>query len=465
MSGKISYRISILVVVCLFIVSFQGRGASASGLKDIPAMYKNEINYLLERNVVNGYPDKTFGPKLNVTREEAVTMVGRAIGLDGQPRKTSFKDVQPSSWSSGYIQSALDNQLLSTNTEAKFRPHDKMTRGEMALLLQRAFNLSEKGSVSISDVSDTGDLYDAINAIVTAGLSNGYPDGTFKPKNAMTREEFALFVARGLNEEYRVSQDLEPIGEAVVNASSLNVRSGPSTDYSAVGFLQEGASVVVYKQEGDWAYISMGSVYGYVNTSYLIISPITLPPTETERVIAIDAGHGGKDPGAVGFGLEEKEINLSVALKVESLLKEHGIKVVMTRADDTFLELNERVDVAVQNNADTFVSIHANKFKEESGNGTETYFSTASLNPRAENSKQLATFIQERLYKALETRNRGVKEGKFIVIHKNPLPSALVELGFISNKSDSAKLASEDYRNKAAEAIALGIVDYYNWRK
>lgn len=473
MFQKLACRISVLVIACLFAASFAGKEANAS-LKDIPSNYAKEINYLLNQKVVTGYPDNTFGPKLNVTREEAVTMVGRALKLNGQPKKTSFKDVQAHSWSSGYIQSAYEKKIVTMSTDGNFRPKDRMTRGEMAYLMQRAFNLTEKGVVTISDVRGSGPLFDAINAIVTAGLSNGYPDGTFKPNNIMTREEFSLFVARGLNDSFRVNNNLEPIGEAVVNATSLNIRQGPGTNYSIIGGLPNKAKVVVYKYEGNWAYISAGSKLGYVHRDYLV-APSTstpspapepaLPPASGEKIVAIDAGHGGKDPGATENGLQEKEINLAVALKVESILKQHGIKVVMTRTDDTFLELRERINVATEQKADTFVSIHANSFSSNSANGTETYYSTASLNPRAEQSKQLATFIQERLYKAMGTSNRGVKQGGFFVIKNNPLPSALVELGFVSNAGDAAKLGSEEYRNKAAEAIALGIVDYYNWRK
>ena len=98
--------------------------------------------------------------------------------------------------------------------------------------------------------------------------------------------------------------------------------------------------------------------------------------------------------------------------------------------------------------------------------GTETWYSTAST--RADDSKQLATFIQNRVYKALGTKNRGVKvnrEPQIYVVTETPLPAALVELGFISNDSDASKLSSNYYRDIAAEAIAQGIQDYYNWKK
>lgn len=442
-------------------------------MKDIPERSKEEIHYLINLKVINGYPDGTFKPSLEVSREEAVTMVARAIQLNGEPRKVIFNDVKDNSWSSGYIQSAYEKGLLDVNN-GKFRPKDKMTRGEMAVLLQRAFDLKGEGTVIISDVSTNHRLHDAINAVMTAGLSNGYPDGTFKPDNKMLREEFALFVARGLNENYRVYPDNiisdetdgeeneEPqVKEAIVRADILNLRSTP-TDASPdniIGKLPEGTRVTIHHYEGNWVYVTAGDLTGYVFGSYLQLV------THTNKIIAIDPGHGGHDPGAIGNGLVEKEVNLDVALRVKKILEKEGINVFMTRVDDTYLTLEERVKVSVENHADTFVSIHSNTYTDSSANGTETYFSTASLNPRAEQSKQLATFIQERLYKALGTKNRGVKEGKFVVIHRNPLPSALIELGFLSNKGDAEKLGSEYYRQIAAEAIAYGIIDYYNWRQ
>lgn len=481
MYPKFIYRLSILMVICIFVVSLNGRDIAAASFSDIPTAYKNEIGFLIDKNVINGYPDQTFRPQNSVTREEAVTMVGRALGLNGTQRNTSYQDVNRTDYSSGYIQSALEKQIISVGTDKKFRPRDKMTRGEMAYLLQKAFKLKEKSLlVSISDVSAKGSLYDAINSIVTAGLSNGYPDGTFKPNNSMTRTEFSLFVARGINSDYRVDNDIEPInelkpiGEKLTNATWLNVRTTPSssTDLNISSGFPAKTVVTVYRYEGNWALVSSGDTYGYVHNGYLINpgdetepeEETPTPPATAKRIIAIDAGHGDHDPGAIENGLQEKDVNLAVSLKVEKLLKEKGFTVVMTRRDDTFLELAERVAVAQAKNADTFVSIHSNTFSNSSANGTETYFSSAAVDPNAEKSKKLATFIQERLYKALDTYNRGVKDSGFYVIKYNPVPSALVELGFISNSSDAQKLASEEYRNKAAEAIASGIVDYYNWR-
>ena len=456
-----------LVVVFLVMFSIGGKGQAAT-LTDIPSSAAKEINYLLKKGIINGYGDGTFKPTRNVTRAEATIMIGRALDLNGTKRKTSFKDVQAASVASGYIQSAVDKGIITGYSDGTFRPAEPITRIQMSYLLAGGFQLEETSNVSFKDIPNSGDQYEVINKIATAGLTVGYTDGNFRPANLVTRQDFAVFVARGLNHDYRISYvgeekpiEQKPIKEAVVNVDSwdvLNVRSGAGANYPVVGKLKSGEKVSVFRYEGDWAYIQSGTITGYVNNYYL-----ASPSTNTGNKIAIDPGHGGTDPGAIANGIYEKELNLDVSLRVEKLLQEKGIEVVMTRRDDTYPTLSQRVDIAVNAKADAFVSIHGNKFSKESAKGTETYYSTASI--RGDQSKELATFIQNRLYPALGTDNRGVKKANFQVIYKNPLPAALVELGFMSNKEDASKLSSNYYRDKAAEAIALGIQDYYEWKK
>ena len=143
----------------------------------------------------------------------------------------------------------------------------------MAYLLVRGFQLKETSNVNFSDIPQSGNQYDAINKIATAGLTIGYPDGTYRPANNVTRQDFAVFVARGLNPDYRVSYIGvgQPIKEAsnVASWDVLNVRSGPSTNYSVVGKLNAGAKVSIYRYEGEWAYIQSGNITGYVNSYYL----------------------------------------------------------------------------------------------------------------------------------------------------------------------------------------------------
>ncbi|MCY7756204.1 N-acetylmuramoyl-L-alanine amidase [Bacillus inaquosorum] len=176
------------------------------------------------------------------------------------------------------------------------------------------------------------------------------------------------------------------------------------------------------------------------------------------KTVYIDAGHGGEDSGAVGNGLFEKDINLAVSEHVTDKLKAEGANPVASRSDDHFLTLEDRVAKASANHADLFVSIHVNS-GVASASGTETYFQS---DYEGENSRRLATDIQSQLVSSLQTRDRGVKESDFYVITYSQMPSVLAELGFITNSSDADKLGSEEYQQKAADAIVNGIDSYYD---
>lgn len=176
------------------------------------------------------------------------------------------------------------------------------------------------------------------------------------------------------------------------------------------------------------------------------------------KTVYIDAGHGGEDSGAVGNGLFEKDINLAVSKQVTDKLKAEGAHPVASRSDDHFLTLEDRVAKASANHADLFVSIHVNS-GVASASGTETYFQS---DYEGENSRRLAADIQSKLVSSLQTRDRGVKESDFYVITYSQMPSVLAELGFITNSSDADKLGSEQYQQKAADAIVDGIDSYYD---
>ncbi|CDQ18935.1 N-acetylmuramoyl-L-alanine amidase LytC precursor [Halobacillus karajensis] len=439
----------------IFLVAVFIPQGKASAFHDVPEKYETEIHYLIDRGIIKGYPNGNFGPDDPVTREQAATMVGRALGLDGRQRNTVFPEVDASSYASGYIQSAYEEGIITGFTDGTYRPKKAMTRGGMAYLISKAFSLEEQSSVWYSDVSRSGSQYEAINKITTAGIANGYSDGTFRPTQSITRTEFSLLLARGMNDSFKVSQE-EGVIEERVTTDVLNVRSGPSTSYTRIGQLAKGAVLQVHEVQGDWLKMTAGSLKGYVHKDY------TVRKTSGSRVIAIDPGHGGKDGGAEFNGLVEKEINLNVSKRLRDYLENSGVEVIMTRTDDTFIPLDDRNSYAVSQGADTFVSIHANAFSDPSANGTETYYSSQSL--RVTDSKQLATFIQKRLVEALGTSDRGVKDVPYRVIKETTIPSTLVELGFMTNDSDASKLGSSYWRDKAAKGISQGILDYYEWK-
>lgn len=184
---------------------------------------------------------------------------------------------------------------------------------------------------------------------------------------------------------------------------------------------------------------------------------ILVPPVtgNGKKTVVIDPGHGGIKPGSISLtGKTEKSFNLDISLKVEALLKkEKNINVVMTRSDDSHLELSDRVKIANNLKADIFVSIHGNSNASSSPSGTETYYTRDS-------SKSLADVIHKHLAKATGLKDRGVKYGSLHVTRETTMPAVLLEIGFLSNKSDEAQLFKDDFQNRVAQGIVEGIKEY-----
>ncbi|MBY0165541.1 N-acetylmuramoyl-L-alanine amidase [Cytobacillus firmus] len=187
----------------------------------------------------------------------------------------------------------------------------------------------------------------------------------------------------------------------------------------------------------------------------ILVPPVPPVTGNGKKTVVIDAGHGGSQPGAISAnGNQEKVLNLNVALKVEALLrKEKNINVVMTRSDDSTLGLSDRVKVANSLKADIFVSIHGNSNNSSSPHGTETYFTRDA-------SKPLANVMHKHLVKATELMDRGVKYSSLHVTRETTMPAVLLEIGFLSNKSDEAQLFKDDFQNRVAQGIVEGIKEY-----
>ena len=217
-------------------------------------------------------------------------------------------------------------------------------------------------------------------------------------------------------------------------------------------------------------------------------------------LIVVDAGHGGKDLGAKGNrGLLEKDVNLAIALRLKDILKSsHKYRVILTREDDTFIPLPRRGKIANENNADVFISVHANAAPRRSAHGIETYYlgtghseqaketairengglvksvkddqtqeilasmiSTTKINK----SSRLASSIQTQLYQSMRKKysgikNLGVKEGPFFVLHDTNMASALIEVGFLTNRKEESHLKQSSYLDRLAFSIAKGIAKF-----
>lgn len=179
--------------------------------------------------------------------------------------------------------------------------------------------------------------------------------------------------------------------------------------------------------------------------------------SEKMKRICIDAGHGGKDPGAAGrSGLNEKDVNMQVALKVADLLMDR-YTVVMTRTDDQYVSLGKRCDIANQSKSRLFVSIHCNAAENHEANGIETFHYYTSTR-----GKLFANAIQRGLIALTDRRDRGVKAAGFQVLRDTSMPATLVELGFITNTEEEQLLQKEEFQNACAKAIVKGIDDFFD---
>jgi N-acetylmuramoyl-L-alanine amidase len=185
--------------------------------------------------------------------------------------------------------------------------------------------------------------------------------------------------------------------------------------------------------------------------------PLTLPSVPSGRVVvAIDPGHGGRDPGAVGIGgLQEKQVIFPISMRVAELLESQGIMVVMTRREDVAVDLQARAAIANRAQANLFVSIHANaiSMSRPDVNGIETYFAS-------ESGRRLAATLQASMLAATGMRDRGVKQARFLVLRQTSMPAALVEVGFVTGAQDAPRLADPAWRETMAQAIARGILQY-----
>lgn len=455
-------RFVISILLALLILPFTAKSSEAAvSFYDLNSTHRAypEVSYLAGGNIVNG-TGGYFYPNREVTRAEAATMLGRALGLNGTKRVTWFKDVDSGIFASGYIQSAAEKSVISGYQDGTFRPENPVTRGEMAILINRAFGYGGTDTVT------------SAKKLMEKGIAQGITSDNFGYELKIKRADFSIFLARAINYKYRINANVEFGGDLQVAAGgdTLNVRTGPSTAFTSVTALQDGAKVEAAYRVGEWVFIRSGSVEGLVHGEFLTGSfpsfmnpplPASAPSPLTSQMIVIDPGHGGYDPGASGLGLQEKAVVLDTALKVKALLAKTPFSFKLTRETDVYLTLSQRVSLAKSVGGDTFVSIHANALNG-SANGTEVYYyNSAYENPYYSDSKKLAQAIQNRLVAAWNTQDRGIDHGDFHVIRENTMPAVLVELGFIDNKADNQKLGSSWWRQEAAEAIYLGILDYY----
>ena len=297
-------------------------------------------------------------------------------------------------------------------------------------------------------------------------------------------------------DEKKTEEDLSPIEMPVVDsriiANDSQIYDTPAPEEDEQDDLQELSKVKVVSVQDDQIIDDSYTLIDDTSTFKDII-PKKKEIAKDAKIIVLDAGHGGQDPGAIGpHGVKEKDVNLAIVLYLEKIFKkDKNYKVILTRDDDTFIPLVERANIANKNKADLFISIHCNANLKRSASGFEIYFlsenasdSTAISTETLENSvialedksdekktvlqnmlwsmvvneyinesSELSSFIVSEASGRLKIPNNGIKQANFYVLRGTQMPSVLVECAYLSNYSEEAKLQTSNFQKSVADSI------------
>jgi N-acetylmuramoyl-L-alanine amidase len=491
--------------------------AQASSFPDVsPSLPSYEaIGFLSGAGIISGYKDGTFGPGDTLKRGQATKMLVLWKNVPLVTGPSSFPDVDATYRS--YVQTACAQGWITGYPDGRFKPYSTLTRQQMAIIMVRAMGWKETAlALSVSEIegilsvfSDRADIADVavpyVAMAVSRGLFGGY-DGRFAPKDGITRGQFCLVVYRAevslravitgvrsvtdYDDKTRVVFDLSRAPGTVTAAASpdgfltidytggvisgnLNKTIG-STEIVSVSAAQlkyDSRTVRITLDLGRYRTFKVMSLAPSEGYGYRIVVDVYRCPKRTEGegppLICIDPGHGGDATGAIGVsGAKEKDVNLAMSLLLAKNLRQAGLRVMMTRETDVAVDLHERAAMANAAEAGLFVSIHNNASGggEDGPNGTETFY-PGTPETYCPEGKLLAEAIQRSLVEALGSADRGARNHwvSLVVLTETEMTAALVEVGFMTNAVEEAKLLTAAYRALAAQAIAEGIFEYLGW--
>lgn len=271
-----------------------------------------------------------------------------------------------------------------------------------------------------------------------------------------------------------------------VDDDNVNVREAPEADAEVVSTLSKGDEIVVFDEQYGWLQTYVGGEVSWIPEQHVFnadkAAEEKAPAEETTesdadsdsapqeakqeqdssgdslqgRNIMLDAGHGGKDPGSIALDKEkEKTLTLKYTKSLKEKLENEGATVILTRGNDRYLSLDERVAASESYNTDAFVSLHFNAFTSEENHGISTHFYDEG------DDQQLAQSIQEELSGNTDLKNRGVKQDDYYVLRKNDATSVLAELGFLTNQQDLDAIQSEKNMDQVTQSITDGLKNHF----
>jgi N-acetylmuramoyl-L-alanine amidase len=250
---------------------------------------------------------------------------------------------------------------------------------------------------------------------------------------------------------------LEPTNSYIqILHPKTNIRISPSLDAHIAATANRGETYRVIRKEGSWYYIELTDQRtGYI-AEWVVSTVNKKSGTIKNKTIVLDAGHGGKDSGTIGKnGTLEKVLTLQTAKLLQQKLKQAGANVILTRNDDLFISLPNRVKIASKYEADVFISIHYDSSRDTTVNGITIYYYD---NKR---DHPLAASIYSQLTTIHHVKQRGIRFGDFHVLRENNRPSVLLELGYLSNPTEGQLIVSPYYQEKVTDAIAESLKNYF----
>jgi N-acetylmuramoyl-L-alanine amidase len=291
----------------------------------------------------------------------------------------------------------------------------------------------------------------------------------------------------------------------IVGTESLEMKDAPKQDSNSIGNLVRGDKITIFEEKNGWGKSFFNGEEVWVALHFLF--PVeddesesdeteelkrSIPTTfidengdtistewkhvKNERLMSgsteitgldigkslsdyhfiIDAGHGGIDAGAIGLdGVNEKDLNLSTAETMVEKLEDEGAAVSLTREDDSYVALEDRVHISNTSKANVFISIHYNANEDTSAKGVTTYYSS-------DIAKELAETVQSSIQKEVDLADRGAKKNGYHVLQHNNKPAILLELGFLTNANDLEVIQSAGYEEKAADGLIDGLKEYFH---
>lgn len=406
----------------------------------------------------NGYVTATSLNLRSSASTSSKTLATLKKGLLVNIKSTSgtwYKVYVPSTKKTGWVSKSYitdKKPVTAVKTEAKGTVY-YVTASTLNIRKSASTSAAVVTSVKKNDKVTVSKISGKWASLKTASGKSGWANTSYLTKKAPVKKDPV--------EEAKPAEDsTEPDSDSgvyYVTANGLNIRKDANTTAKVLTTVKKNDEVTLLEVNDDnWGKVlTTAGVIGWASMKYLTDEePVR---GVSGKVIVLDPGHGGTDPGASGKNNNEKTLTLKTAKKLQSKLEDAGATVIMTRIGDTYPSLTKRVEISEKYKADVFISIHYNASTNKTANGVDTFYYKTNVN-----EYELAKCIQEEVIKATGMKSRGVKEGNFQVIRSNKQASILVELGFISNPTEEKVIATDAYQTKAATGIFNGLEKYFN---